>query len=979
MHDAQTVSMWHRVHNNPHWLIFAGIGLLCLLITGCWGNSSDEKLLKAASTALAKKQPMEAERLVTQYLQDHPDSSQALLIAGRAAWSLNRHQQAFAYLEQVNRDNQSLFLKAQRLTVEYALELGIATVAERSLRLILEDVPSDYKANDKLITLLRFAGRNWEVPPYLRQLIRTGHFKTDYLLPAGSSESIWIFPADMPLVERSAAANDLLILTGLAREQIAENQYSTAQKVLQTIVAEDPDQIEAQAWLGFTLLESGSRPAFQQWHRNLPQAAEAHPQIWYVRGMWARQEQDTEGAARSFWETLQRNPHHMGANYRLSQALVSLDRAVEAELFAQHAKRLADLKYLVAAIPKDPEKVRPVAEIMESLGRHWEAIGWCQVALADTSGNNEWARQILARLEKTTDKKTPMTLATANPAQKINLSSLSVPDLAKAGSDQSAGTTGLSDVSFTNSATAVGLDFSYFNGADPTIGRAYMFEFSGGGAAILDYDGDGWSDLYLTQGCAWPPDPAQQKYRNRLFRNLGNGRFQDVTEQAGLGDNGFGQGVTVGDINNDGFADLYVANIGANRLYQNNGDGTFTDVTATSGLAGAHWTISCLLADLNGDSWPDLYDVNYLTGDDLFTRACTWEGKPTQCSPIDFPAAQDQVYLNRGNGTFQEVTKEAGIVVPNGKGMGVVAADFDGSRRLSLFVANDMTANFFFTNQTSQPGGKLVFKDRAVLGGLGFNDEGHADSCMGIAAGDVNRDGLLDLFVTNFRDEANNFFLQRKGQLFDDVARQSRLREFGFLYEGWGTQFIDGELDGWPDLVVSNGHLEITDPSCRMPTQYFANLGNSQFANLPAAGLGSYFQQVALGRSLALVDWNRDGKEDFLVTHVDSPTALLTNQTKQHGHFLAVQLRGVTSSRDAIGTTVRVTAGGQTWTRQLKAGDGFQASNQRQLIFGLGAADQVESLTISWPAGSDQTFENLAADHEFLFIEGNSQANKIPR
>ena len=979
MHDAETVSMWHRSHGHPHWSILAGSGLLCLLVAGCWGSDADEELLKAASTALAENQPMEADKLVTQYLQNHPDSPPALVIAGRAAWNLGRQQQAFAYLEKVNHDNQPAFLEAQRLTVDYALQLGIATVAERSLRLILQQAPSDYEANDQLITLLRFSGRNWEVLPYLRQLIRTGHFKTEYLLPAGSSESIWIFPADMPLVERSMAANDLLVLTGVAREQISENRYSTAQQILQSIVAEDPEQIEAQAWLGFTLLESGSRPAFQQWHRNLPEAAEEHPEIWYVRGMWARQEQDYQGAARSFWETLRRNPHHLGANYRLSQALVSLNREAEAKPFAQHANRLADLKYLVTAVPKDPEKVRPVAEMMESLGRRWEAIGWCQVALSDTSAKNEWARQSLARLEAATDNKTPMTLAAANLAQKIDLSSLPVPDLAKTGSKQPTESSGVSDVSFTNSATAAGLKFSYFNGADPTIGRAYMFEFSGGGAAILDYDGDGWSDLYLTQGCAWPPDPTQQKYRNRLFRNLGNGQFQDVTEQAGLGDNGFGQGVTVGDINNDGFADLYVANIGANRLYQNNGDGTFTDVTSASGLAGAHWTISCLLADLNGDSWPDLYDVNYLSGDDVFTRACTWEGKPTQCSPIDFPSAQDQVYLNRGNGTFQEVTKEAGIVVPNGKGMGVVAADFDGSRRLSLFVANDMTANFFFTNQTSQRGGQLAFKDRAVLGGLGFNEEGHADSCMGIAAGDVNRDGLLDLFVTNFRDEANNFFLQRKGQLFDDVARQSRLREFGFLYEGWGTQFLDGELDGWPDLVVANGHLEITDPACRMPTQYFANLGNGQFANLPAAGLGSYFQQVALGRSIALLDWNRDGKEDFLVTHVDSPTALLTNQTEQHGTFLAVQLRGVISSRDAIGTTVRVTAGGQTWSRQLKAGDGFQASNQRQLIFGLGSADQIDSLTISWPAGSDQTFTNLAVDREFLFIEGQSEAHMIPR
>lgn len=979
MPDKETTSVLHRFVRRHRLAILGVVGLLCIFVAWYLRANSDEKLLTAASAALLQNDPLKADKLVTQYLLNHPDSSRALVIASRSAWSLGRKEHAFVCLEQVKDDGSPSFIEAQRLIVEFALQLGAPTLAEQSLRLILRHDPSDYEANDKLITVLRFSGRNWEVLPYVRQLIRTGHSKAEYLLPAGSTETMWIFPADMPLVERSVAANDLQVLTGVAREQIAENHYTIAKQILQTIVGEDPEQPEAQAWLGLTLLQLGSQPALRQWHSNLPKSADAHPEIWYVRGLWAKQEQDPSAAARCFWETLQRYPHHMGANYQLSQALVSLHRESEAAPFVQHASRLADLKYLVGAIQNDPDKMQPVAELMETLGRHWEAIGWCQVALSDDRVDSQWARQSLSRLQATTNDKTPMTLAAANLAQKIDLSSLPLPDLGKTVSTQPVRSPEVTDVSFTDTAVAAGLEFSYFNGADPTIDRSYMFEFSGGGVAVLDYDGDGWSDVYLTQGCAWPPNPAQQQTRNRLFRNLGNGRFQDVTEQSGLGDNGFGQGVTTGDFNNDGFADVYVANIGANRLYQNNGDGTFSDVTSESGISGAHWTVSCVLADFNGDSWPDLYDVNYLGGKDVFTRACKEKGKPIQCSPIDFPAAQDQVYLNRGNGTFQEVTKEAGIVVPNGKGMGVVAADFDGSRRLSLFVANDMTANFFFTNQTTQRGSKLAFKDRAVLGGLGFNEEGHADSCMGIAAGDVNRDGLLDLFVTNFRDEANNFFLQRKGQLFDDVARQSRLREFGFLYEGWGTQFLDGELDGWLDIVVANGHLEITDPSCRMPTQYFYNLGNGQFADVPAASLGNYFKKVSLGRAIALVDWNRDGKEDFFVTHVDSPTALLTNQTKQHGHFFAAQLRGVLSNRDAIGTTVRVTAGGQTWTRQLKAGDGFQASNQRQLVFGLGSADRIESVTISWPAGSDQTFTNLAADREFLFIEGQSEANMIPR
>ena len=246
---------------------------------------------------------------------------------------------------------------------------------------------------------------------------------------------------------------------------------------------------------------------------------------------------------------------------------------------------------------------------------------------------------------------------------------------------------------------------------------------------------------------------------------------------------------------------------------------------------------------------------------------------------------------------------------------------------------------------------------------------------MGIASGDVNRDGRLDLFITNFRDEANNLYVQGDDLLFDDRIRQSLLHDPGYLMEGWGAQFLDADLDGLLDLAVANGHLDDYPHSPgmnRMPTQFFRNVGAGQFAELTADQLGPHFAATSLGRALARLDWNRDGKPDFCMTHVDVPFSLLTNQSTETGSYLVVQLRGVESARDAIGTTVSLRAGNQVWSQQLTAGDGFQAANQRHLIFGLGAATSVDELTIHWPAGTEQTFQGLDVNSEIVCVEGRA-------
>src|SRR6185437_13094424 len=301
---------------------------------------------------------------------------------------------------------------------------------------------------------------------------------------------------------------------------------------------------------------------------------------------------------------------------------------------------------------------------------------------------------------------------------------------------------------FAEAAASAGIDFRYFASQINDDGSRRMFQFTGGGVAVLDYDADGWPDLYLAQGCRWPPVAGQTEHMDRLYRNRGDGTFEDVTAQGRLAEDRFGQGVAVGDFNNDGFPDLYVANIGANRLYMNQGDGTFEDVTQSAGIQGEACTSSCLLADLNGDGLPDIYDVNYVQAADVYERVCSQNGKPRACAPTVFEPQPDRFYLNLGDGRFAERTEAAGMNVGGGNGLGIVAGDLDGSGRLSLFVANDQDANFYWSNETAELGAPPRFVERGVLSGLAYDGDGKALACMGVAAGDADGDGRLDLFVT---------------------------------------------------------------------------------------------------------------------------------------------------------------------------------------------------------------------------------------
>jgi hypothetical protein len=335
--------------------------------------------------------------------------------------------------------------------------------------------------------------------------------------------------------------------------------------------------------------------------------------------------------------------------------------------------------------------------------------------------------------------------------------------------------------------------------------------------------------------------------------------------------------------------------------------------------------------------------------------------------------------LNRGDGTFFEVSRLAGITAPAGTGLGVVVSDFGATGRLSVFVANDARPNHFFQNVTETAGAVPRFEEIGAAFGVATDNDGSSQACMGVAAGDANGDGRLDLFVTNYVDESNALYLQRSDGTFHDESRAARLVGPSRDLLGFGTQFLDADRDGWEDLVVTNGHVDdfrFKQYALEMPTQLFRNVKGS-FQEVPADTLGPFFQKKRLGRGLARLDWNGDGREDFVVSQLDDPAALLTNTTTTAGRSISLRFRATETSRDAIGTTVTIETNGRRIVRHVTAGDGYQASNQRTIIVGIGDAEQADHVTVRWPSGRSEHLGTLTGDQTWLVIEGRGHAHQV--
>ncbi len=495
----------------------------------------------------------------------------------------------------------------------------------------------------------------------------------------------------------------------------------------------------------------------------------------------------------------------------------------------------------------------------------------------------------------------------------------------------------------------IGLDFVHSIGADHLNN---IVESVGGGAAFLDYDQDGYMDIYTCSG-TWikgfsKSEEPEKLPKNHLYRNKQDGTFEDVTEKAGVGGPWYSMGVTVGDFNNDGYPDIYVSNNGSNTLYKNNGDGTFKDITKRAKVGGKECSVGAVWLDFDNDGLLDLYVGNYLNFDPEYKYYYAPDGFP---GPLAYDSQKDILYHNKGDGNFEDVTEKMGIIDIDGRAMGVGAADYDDDGFVDIYVANDHTVNFLWHNDQGKG-----FTDKGVMSGTGFSQSGEATVSMSVDFADYNGDELLDMFISD--DNYCSLYKNLGNGVFSDKSYFSGISVASGQFVGWSSSFFDYDNDGDVDIFKSNGELK---HKYGQEDQLFENLGNGKFKDV-SVERSQYFREENVGRGACLGDYDNDGDIDIYIVNLDSHSKFIRNNKGNQNNWLTLNLIGQTSNRDGVGSRIKIIAGGKVQTAQKKSTTGYLSQNDSRIHFGLVKNEIVEKIEIKWPSGKFQVLENIKSN-----------------
>lgn len=525
-------------------------------------------------------------------------------------------------------------------------------------------------------------------------------------------------------------------------------------------------------------------------------------------------------------------------------------------------------------------------------------------------------------------------------------------------------------VTFKDVTVAAGITFTHNSGR---AGKKYLPETMGAGGAFVDLDGDGWLDIVIVNGRDWTPRAGAASLHG-LYRNNRNGTFTDVVKGSGLDQPAYGMGVAAGDVDNDGDDDLYITALEGDRLYRNDGAFTFTNLTRAAGIVNANFGTSAAFVDYDRDGRLDLFVANYVKWSEAADKRCALDGRnKSYCTPEVYPGVASKLFRNLGAGRFADVSQKAGVANPGAKSLGVGLLDYDGDGWVDLFVANDTQPNQLFHNN-----GNGTFTDTAVAAGVAFSADGVARGAMGADAADYDRSGRPHLLVSNFQNQMLALYRNQGGGLFDDVAPASPVGRVSMATLGFGAFFFDYDLDGWIDVLATNGHIEESVTTVQPKVQFkqppllFRNAGKGRFEHAsPTAGPD--FAMPQAGRGAAYGDYDRDGDLDVLFVNNHGPARLLRNDGGNHNNWISVRVSGAKANRSGIGAVVRVTSAQGTQWQMVHTGSSYCSQSDLAVTFGLGKDTVVTSIDVEWPGGAKDTVKNVPAKTFVKIVEGKGR------
>lgn len=905
---------------------------------------------------------------VKSLIVEYPNEPSVLFVAARVMALRKNLSGAIQMISKIDPKAPDAGLAATGQLAEWLAQTGNLPEAEAKAKIVLSSAPSAIPALRLMVDIYHAQGRHWEAGKVIERLIRLGNFSTPDLMHSIDTRE----PVEVEPLRQSAkkfAPEDPYNRLADLRMMTGANRWSDAAAGLKQLHDQHPLLLEPWIWYGESLIETNQWDQLPAWALARPAGHEIHPEYWYIVGRMHEQQRDFPTAARAYAESLRRDRRHLPSMQALAVCLTEMGDLANAKEVRNEAAKLVRIKDLSLQIQRGSGKRNEyvaVASLYRELGDPVGAFAWDTILLVnekqpltaelmDTQkklkGGPKIESQILAKLPVSSwpePADQAMAIAPPNDLEAISPASSSM-------------------IRFRDVASSMGIDMQYENGAEPNRGWTTI-EGLGGGVSAMDMDRDGWPDLFFSQAGDNPIQPSPKFLPKRLYRSRSGRSFVDVAANAYVASLGFGQGTGIADIDQDGFDDLLVAEIGGIRHFRNQGDGTFESVPIPQAPPPAYWNSSIQAADLNGDSLPDIVQGEYIHGTDVFTRRCatTQNSQLIFCHPKRFEPGKSRILFSDGEGQWQLAPEALLSTLVDGYALGTLITDIDGRGGNDVYFANDVSPNHLLLSEGE--GTQPQLHETGMAAGVAVDALGRAQASMGMACGDQNRDGMLDLIVTNFRYEDSTLYLQVSPGIFVDGTRTSRLGDATREWLSFGCQLSDLDNDGWLDFITVNGHIDKLTP-WQMPPQVLHNR-KGRFEWLRTPSPGPYFDVDNVGRSLTQIDFDRNGKLDFAITHLDRPVALLANETEAGTHhFLQLELIGTRSQREAIGALVRVRGAQESWVAPLSVGDGYYGTNERIIHIGLGTTQAIDAIEIVWPSGDREEFAQVAVDRRYRIIE----------